>query len=148
MIAGGIALGLVGYHFLTADDKSPWWEAVPSIAIAWTYLMAGLIAWWRRPASRIGPLLMLVAAWRSSSASSSTAGNSTLFTIGFALGSMYAACFAHVVLAYPTGRIRDRLERPVRGPWRTGYSCLPVVVLLAYDADNIVPLLARPPGTT
>ncbi|HEX3453140.1 MAG TPA: hypothetical protein VHS03_00830, partial [Gaiellaceae bacterium] len=60
LLVGGIALGLVGYHLLTTDDMSPWWEATPSVAIAWTYLVAGLIAWWRRPASRIGPLLLLV----------------------------------------------------------------------------------------
>ena len=42
-------LGLVGYDFLTHGDHAPWWQAVPNVAIAWTFLGAGLIAWWRRP---------------------------------------------------------------------------------------------------
>jgi signal transduction histidine kinase len=135
VVAGGIALGVVGYHFLTADDRSPWWEAVPSVAIAWTYLISGLIAWWRRPASRIGPLLLLVAA-SLLVRKLQYSGNSTLFTIGFALGSMYAACFAHLVLAYPTGRIRDRLERRFVAVAYAVFFLLPVGVLLAYDPNN------------
>jgi signal transduction histidine kinase len=132
LLAGGIALGLAGYHFLTADDRSPWWQAVPSVGIAWTFLAAGLFAWWRRPTTRIGPLLLLlglallVRKFQYS-------GNDTEFTIGFALGGLYAALFAHVVLAYPSGRLRDPLER-----WFVGFAYalafLPAVaVLLVYD---------------
>jgi signal transduction histidine kinase len=135
LVVVGVALGLVGYHFLTADDKSPWWQAAPAVVIAWTYLGAGLIAWWRRPTSRIGPLLMLVAA-ALLVRKLQYSGNSTLFTIGFALGSMYAACFAHVVLAYPSGRIRDHLERWFVAVTYAVSFLLPVSVLIAYDPDN------------
>jgi signal transduction histidine kinase len=132
LLTGGIAVGLVGYRFLTIDDQSPWWEATPSVAIAWTYLVAGLIAWWRRPASRIGPLLLLVAA-ALLVRKLQYADEPALFTIGFALGGVYAACFVHVVLAYPSGRIRDRVERWFVAVTYSISLLLPVSVLLVYD---------------
>jgi signal transduction histidine kinase len=135
VIAGGIVLGLVAYDFLTHGDRAPWWQAVPNVAIAWTFLGAGLIAWWRRPTTLVGPLLLfagLVLLLRKLEYTD----NSTLFTIGFALSGLYAAVFAHVVLAYPSGHVRDRLER-----WFVvlAYSLavlLPVAVLLVYDAKR------------
>ena len=131
VIAGGIALGLVGYDFLTHGDHAPWWQAVPDVAIAWTFLGAGLIAWWRRPSTQIGPLLLLVGLALLVRKLEYT-DNSALFTIGFAVSGLYAAVFAHVVFAYPSGHVRDRLER-----WFVvaAYvlALLPVAVLLAFD---------------
>jgi signal transduction histidine kinase len=131
VIAGGIVLGLVGYDFLTHGDHAPWWQAVPNVAIAWTFLGAGLIAWWRRPATLIGPLLLLVGLALLVRKLEYT-DNSALFTIGFAVSGLYAAVFAHVVFAYPSGRVRDRLER-----WFValayGLALLPLAVLLAFD---------------
>jgi signal transduction histidine kinase len=132
VLAGGVALGLVGYHYLTTDDRSTWWQAVPAVAIAWTFLAVGLVAWWRRRLSLVGPLLLLVALallLRKLQYS----GNSAVFTVGFALTGLYAAVFAHVVLAYPSGRIRDRLERWfVIAAYAVAFL-LPVAVLLVYD---------------
>ena len=131
-VGGGGVLGVFGYRLLTRDDGSPWWEAVPSVAISWTFLVAGLIAWWRRPASRVGPLLLLVALallLRKLQYS----GNSTLFTFGFAIGWIYAAAFMHVVLGYPSGRVRGKLERRFMGfAWAIALL-LPLAVLLVYD---------------
>jgi signal transduction histidine kinase len=135
VIAGGIALGLLGYHFLTQNDRAPWWQAVPAVAIAWTFLGAGLIAWWRRPATLVGPLLLLVG-FALLLRKLEYTDNSALFTIGFALSGLYAAVFAHVVLAYPSGHVRDRLER-----WFVALAyalalLLPVAVLLAFDSHR------------
>jgi signal transduction histidine kinase len=133
VVVGGIALGLVGYDFLTHGDHAPWWQAVPNIAIAWTFLGAGLIAWWRRPTTLVGPLLLVLGSVLLLRKLEYT-DNSALFTLGFALSGLYAAVFAHVVLAYPSGQVRDRLER-----WFVALAyalalLLPVAVLLAYDA--------------
>ena len=135
VVAGGIALGLVGYDFLTHGDHAPWWQAVPNVAIAWTFLGIGLIAWWRRPATLIGPLLLFIGFVLLLRKLEYT-DNSALFTLGFALSGLFAAAFAHVVLAYPSGHVRDRLER-----WFVALAyalavLLPVAVLLAYDADR------------
>ncbi len=132
ILAGGLALGVYGYDLLTTEYRSPWWQAVPSVALAWTFLVAGLIAWWRRPASRLGPLLLLVAA-ALLVRKLQYSGDSSVFTVGFALGSLYAAFFVHVVLAYPTGRVRDRLERWFVGATYALALLLPLAVLLVYD---------------
>jgi signal transduction histidine kinase len=132
--AGGV-LGVLGYHWLTVDADSPWWQAVPSVAIAWTFLAAGLIARWRRPRNGIQWLLLLVGALllvRKLQYS----GDSATFTAGFALGGLYAAAFAHVVLAYPAGRIRDRLERGFVAATYVISLLLPVSVLLVYDPHH------------
>jgi len=130
--AGGVALGLIGYHFLTEDDGTPWWEAVPSVAISWTFLVAGLIAFWRRPASRVGPLLLLVAL-ALLVRKLQYSGNSTLFTVGFAVGWVYAAALAQVVLGYPSGHVRGRLERRLMGVIWAVALVVPFAVLLVYD---------------
>ncbi len=131
LVAGGV-LGVLGYRWLTVDYKSPWWEAVPSVGIAWTFLVAGLIAWWRRPASRVGLLLLLVAS-ALLVRKLQYSGNSAAFTVGFAVGGLYAAFFAHVVLGYPSGRVRDRLERQFVGAVYALSLLLPIAVLLVYD---------------
>jgi signal transduction histidine kinase len=133
VIGGGIMLGLVGYDFLTHGDHAPWWQAVPNVAIAWTFFAAGLIAWWRRPATLVGPLLLLVGAALLLRKLEYT-DTSALFTIGFALSGLYAAMFAHVVLAYPSGHVRDRVEG-----WFVALAyglalLLPVAVLLTFDS--------------
>jgi signal transduction histidine kinase len=133
VIAGGIVLGLVGYDFLTHGDHAPWWQAVPNVAIGWTFLGAGLIAWWRRPATLIGPLLLLVGLALLLRKLQYT-DNSGLFTVGFALAGLYAAAFTHIVFAYPSGHVRDRVERWfVVGTYALALL-LPVAVLLAFDS--------------
>ncbi len=58
----------------------------------------------------MGPLIVafgfawLIRPWQYSD-------NGVAFTISFALGWLGAALFAHIALAYPTGRVTDRLER-------------------------------------
>jgi signal transduction histidine kinase len=133
VIAGGIVLGLVGYDFLTHGDHAPWWQAVPNVAIAWTFLGAGLIAWWRRPATLVGPLLLLVGLGLLVRKLQYT-DNSGLFTIGFALAGLYAAAFAHVVFAYPSGHVRDRIERWFVVAAYVLALLLPVAVLLTFDS--------------
>ena len=107
----GVLLGVYGYHLLRADLHSSVVNAVASIAVAWTFLAAGIVAWARRPASRMGPLMAIVAFWlleRKLQYSHDSPG----YTFGFLFGELgFTAAFAHAVLAYPTGRLRSRFER-------------------------------------
>ena len=108
---GGVLLGLYGYHLLCTDLHSPVRNAAASIAVAWTFLAAGIVAWARRPASRMGPLMAVVAFWLLER-KLQYSHESAQFTLGFLFGELgFTAAFAHVVLAYPTGRLRTRFER-------------------------------------
>jgi signal transduction histidine kinase len=79
------------------------WVVVP-------YIGAGLIAWWRRPGSRFGPLM--VAAGFGFFLSSLQWANSALpYTIGFAFDLLPAVLFVHVFLAFPSGRLEGRPEQ-------------------------------------
>jgi signal transduction histidine kinase len=111
LAVGGVALGLYGYHLLRADLHSPAINAVASIAVAWTFLAAGIVAWARRPASRVGPLMMIVAFWLLER-KLQYSHESAQFTFGFLFGELgFTAAFAHAILAYPTGWLRTRFER-------------------------------------
>ena len=128
----GAALGVLGYRSMTRDLESPWWQAVPSVAVAWTFLVAGVIAHWRRPASRLGTLMQLVA-FALLLRKFEYSGSSALFTLGFALSAVFVAAFGHAVLAYPSGHLHDRLERTVAVVAYAFALVVPIAILLVYD---------------
>ena len=61
LIVAGVLLGVYGYHLLRDDLHSSVQNAVASVVVAWTFLFAGLVAWARRPHSRVGILMTFVA---------------------------------------------------------------------------------------
>jgi hypothetical protein len=67
------------------------------------FILAGLVAWWRRPDSRFGPLVV-AAGFANFLSTLSWATADLPFTIGFALGLLPPLLFLHVFLAYPSGR--------------------------------------------
>ena len=71
--------------------------------ISGAYVVAGLVAWWHRPESRLGPLMIAggVAAGLSALQFSS---NSAAYTLGAAMDILPIAFFLHVFLAFPDGR--------------------------------------------
>ena len=105
----GAALGVFAYRLLRDDSHQSVIRSLPAVAIGWSAIASGLIAWRQRPANRLGPLMMayglavLVRPWQYS-------GDALVFTIGYALSQLNAALFGHSTLAYPTGRVTDRLE--------------------------------------
>jgi signal transduction histidine kinase len=84
--------------------------ALLSAWITVSYVLCGLIAWLRRPASRFGPL-MIAAGFVSFLTDLSWISSDVPFTIGQALDLLPPVLFLHVFLAYPSGRLRGRFER-------------------------------------
>ncbi len=76
------------------------------------YIGAGLIAWWRRPDSRFGPL-MIAAGFVNFVATLDWATADVPFTIGIALDMLAPVLFLHAFLAYPSGRLVGRSERAI-----------------------------------
>ena len=80
--------------------------------ITLNYIGAGLIAWWRRPDSRFGPL-MVAAGFANFLATLNWTSAAVPYTIGVALQLLAPVLLLHVFLAYPNGRLTGRLERIV-----------------------------------
>ncbi|MEU8234036.1 histidine kinase [Actinoplanes sp. NPDC048967] len=82
--------------------------------ISWlvlAYGISGLIAWRLRPASRLGPLMVLAGAGALAGALSWTGGDGIAHTVGQAVDVLPLVLFVHVFLTYPSGRLRARPER-------------------------------------
>jgi signal transduction histidine kinase len=74
-----------------------------------SYVFCGLYAWWRRPDSRFGPL-MVAAGFANFISTLSWTTNDLTFTLGQAFDLLPPVLFMHVFLAFPSGRLRGPLE--------------------------------------
>jgi signal transduction histidine kinase len=79
------------------------WISIP-------YIVAGLIAWWRRPDTRLG-VLMIAGGFATAISALAFAGVSFPHTIGVIFDVLPAVIFLHVYLAFPSGRLRSPFER-------------------------------------
>jgi signal transduction histidine kinase len=77
------------------------------------YVGAGLIAWWRRPDSRFGPLMVAAGFVNFLGGALGWASADVLVTIGLVLALLPPMFFLYVFLAYPTGRLAGRAERAI-----------------------------------
>jgi signal transduction histidine kinase len=104
LIVGGVATALT----LGSDHERDKAEAIVfGLLIGFSWIGTGLYAWWRRPANRFGALMTWVGfTWFL--AALAEANPQALFTLGAVLSQLYLAATAHLLLAYPEGR----LERP------------------------------------
>jgi signal transduction histidine kinase len=93
----GAALGIAAeWVYFGWDEPADW---VPDLLTGWTLIACGLIAWSRRPESRSGALMAATGfAW---------------FAANFTSQALYLhrGPLIHLVLAYPDGRLRGRLDR-------------------------------------
>jgi signal transduction histidine kinase len=105
--AAGIAVALA----FTSDHLAN--PGVRAALLSWLilgYVLAGVVAWSRRPGSRLGPLM--VAAGFATAVGSLAWSNAALpFTAGELFDFLAPVIFLHVFLAYPTGRLRSGIER-------------------------------------
>ncbi len=104
-----------------------------SVGVAWIFVAAGLVAWARRPKSRVGPLMIFVG-YALLFRKLQYSHNPGVFTAGFALGEVgLIAAYAHVVIAYPSGRLASRFERGFIGGAYAAVIAFPVAMLIFYD---------------
>jgi signal transduction histidine kinase len=105
--AGSLALVLTSNH-----EDQPAGRAALIVVLGLVFVGSGLIALIRRPDNRIGGLMVIVGfLWFVGSLAESN--QATVFTIGAALALLVYPAFAHLFLAYPTGRLDDPLARAV-----------------------------------
>jgi len=147
LAAAGLALGLLAYRVQVDNLPEPLTtqaRALASVVAAWAFLAAGLVAWQRRPANLLGPLMvatgfaLLVRQLRYSH-------DELAFTVCFLLGELGWVLVGHVALAYPFGRVTDRLEKDFLAVSYAVALAFPLAILLVYDpAERLRFLDPRP----
>ena len=124
-----VPLGVMAFRLLHGDLDQTEIRSLPAVVIGWTAIATGLLAWWQRPANRMGLLMtlfgfaVLIRPWQYSP-------EPWIFAVGFLLGGLSFALLGHVAFAYPTGRVVDRWELLLV---RVGYATVltfPLAILL------------------
>jgi len=113
LIAGAIATA----GTLAWSGWPPTSDYVPILicyeVIGVSFLVAGIAAWMRWPASRLGLLFTIVGYLYLVPYILVNLANPVAFTIGNLSEGLYGAALAHLGLAWPTGRLRSGFERGV-----------------------------------
>ena len=125
----GVAAGLGALLLATSTDRDP--DPLPVIVLAHTmgtgFIGAGLYAWWRRPENRTGALMTLVGfTWFGAAVRS--ADVAWAYSLGLLLGALWVGALVHMLVAFPTGRVRPGLET--------------VVVTLGWGTVTVLPLVS------
>jgi signal transduction histidine kinase len=140
--AAGVSMALA----LASDHVAePGLQAALMDWITLPYILAGVVAWSRRPDSRFGPL-MIAAGFTMFCSSLAWANTALPHTIGQAFDLLPAVVFLHVFLAFPSGRLEDGLERAlVAAGYVTAFGLeLVGMALGGYGPDNLLEVVAKP----
>jgi signal transduction histidine kinase len=132
----GIVLGVLAYH--VQMDNVPTTTTLRSwgsVAAAWSFLLAGLVAWVRRPANRLGPL-MVATCFALLARQFRYSHDELVFPVFFVLGELGYALFTHVTFAYPYGRVADRVERAFLWAAYVVAVAFPFAILLFYGGTE------------
>jgi signal transduction histidine kinase len=98
---------------LTADDVAdPVLHATLSTWSTVPYVLCGVIAWSRRPASAFGPL-MVAAGLVGAGSALDMSDVALLANVGSSLDLLPPVLFVHVFLAFPSGRLDRRFDRAI-----------------------------------
>ena len=142
-VAGlGAAAGSAALAVASDDLPRPALQAVLINWIVLPYILSGIVAWWRRPDSRLGPLMVTVGFVTAVSALQ-WAEAVVPHTLGQLVDLLPPVLILHCFLAYPSGRLRTRVER---GVVVAGYACAVAlqVVKLTLGSDPTSALTTVP----
>jgi signal transduction histidine kinase len=146
-VAGAMALVLTSDH---ESDKA--FAFVVGGLVSAAFMGTGLFAWWRRPHNHTG-LLMYAVGVAFVLAALKEANAPAAFDIGLALSNLFIAVVAHLLVAFPTGRLNGATERRLVGAFYVSALILSVVPVLlrrschcANPQPRDVLLIANRPG--
>jgi signal transduction histidine kinase len=103
-----VALALIDVAlFLDSGSSWPTWMGILSPCLASIFVWSGIAAALRRPASRMGPLMVAAGlVWLLAELAGSRVP--ALTAVGLILASLVLAMVFHLLLAFPSGRLRGR----------------------------------------
>src|SRR4051794_2367813 len=110
--AAGLAFGLAALALVLTNDHDDTVTGpfvVLALTLGWSFIGTGLYAMWRRPGQPIGALMTLVGfLWFVGALPESD--SALVYTLGLALGGLWAGPLVHLLIAFPSGRIAPGLE--------------------------------------
>jgi len=128
------ALGVAAYR-VQVNNFSPHTWAAASVAVGWAFVVAGLVAWLRRPANHLGPLMLAVGiAYLARQLRYSE--DALLFTVFFLLGDLCFALAGHAILSYPSGRVEGRWPRRLVIAGYATVVAFPLAVLFLHGTEE------------
>ena len=110
-------------------------SAALALVVGWAYIGSGLVARRQRPENRLGTVMVFIGfAWFATFLAD--AGSSVVFTVGKALESVYLLGFVYLVLSFPSGRLRSKLDRGLIAAAVVIVTVVELVWLLFADAHS------------
>ena len=106
-LATGIAVALV----VAREHAESLLDGVLGVAIGWSFVASGLIAWARRPESPIGRVMVLGGLLRLGAEFCTGSNQAALFPVGHLLHPAFWIAVAYVLLAFPSGRLDSPVSR-------------------------------------
>ena len=137
---GALALVLTGgaVWLVAVSEHTENKVAIGAIALTagLSFVFSGLVAVWRRPANPTGRLLVVTGfAWLAGALT--TANNGWVFTIGFLFNSLAFGVLGHLLLAYPTGRLRSGVDRTIVALTYAVVTVPALLLLLVGETDRV-----------
>ncbi len=138
-LVASIALAMAGGELVR-----PGLQALLFNWITIPYLISGRLAWWRRPESRLGPL-MIATAFVMALTALQWSSLPVLHSVGNLLDMVPSAMFVHVFLAYPTGQVEARPRQVVVVAGYVNVVTLQLAkILLGSNPDNLFAVSTKP----
>lgn len=111
VLCGVVALSFAGATMVISwSVYGPvWWQEAAERLVGVFVVIAGVVIWIRRPAPRMGQLMVLCGVIYYFQYLRS--GYGLLFIIGFCLAYSWVAVAAHLALAWPTGTLAGKVDR-------------------------------------
>ena len=116
----GIAAEFAALFFLFRGDAEVTAVAVVNRSVGGSFIACGLVAWQRRPDSRIGPLMTLTGFVFLSEALLSEVDSHIAYTLGQWSANWWIPPFAALVLGFPSGRLTARIDQAIIGAFVVG----------------------------
>jgi signal transduction histidine kinase len=114
LAGGGAAAGAVWLAANGGPDRPTEPGPLLTLVVGGSLLGCGLGAWRTRPNNLIGPVMVMTGfAWFAGLLTE--ANDAALYTAGEAVRYAFIAGFVYLVLAFPSGRLRTRLDRALVG---------------------------------
>ena len=112
-------------------------SAPMALLVGWSFIGSGLAAARARPANRLGPVMVFTGfAWLATFLTD--AREPALFTVGTALDSVYLLGLAYLILSFPEGRLRGRVDHIVIWSVVGVVTVIELAAMMAADTSSVV----------